>query len=708
MNDIIRAASTRARMLYEHYLIMLQVVDQDGKSIIAVSDQWLAVLGYTRDEVLGRVVTAFLTEQSRTMVETAYLPALLQTGHIQGVPCEMVKKDGATLTVCLTAVMEWDEAGRAPRWLMLLSDAHHQRQAEKLLEEISCRFATVGNDNFFQLLVSHLADLLQVRHAFVTECVNRALTRVRTLAYMQGREFVENIEYDLAGTPCEGVIGGALCYYPEQLNTFFPAETELASYLGAPCYDSQGNLLGHLAVLNDKPMQCQAQDLAILELFAARAGAELERKHAAERSQYSQKNLSQLNQQLEAYNRDLARLVSERTHELERRRQVAEGLRDLLTILNSNRPLEEILDYIVCAATQLLNTGSGAIYALQPNQKTLTAQATCGLPPAYAANLTFAADKSFLGQAIVKRQPVVVSNIAATLAEQQDGLDEQRQVLLTQHYHTLLTVPLLRQGQQQEVDKVYGAIALYYPEPRLFSDEEIGLVVAFATQAALAIENAQLRQRAEQNAIMAERSRLARELHDSVTQSLYSMTLLSEGWRRMAVKGELVQVDERLAELGELSRQALKEMRLLVHELLPPALEKEGLLGALYQRIAAVEKRAGIDARLVVDEVIELPPRLEAALYRIAQEALNNALKHADATTVAVSLRRAGEQIILEISDNGKGFAINVDSSQGGLGLITMRERAEQLGGALTIHSTPGRGTTIRMQVDLSALPNTP
>lgn len=701
MNEIVWAARERAQTLYHNALLMLQMVDQNGKVIVAVSDQWLAVLGYQREEVLGCAATAFLTEQSRRLVETTVVPALLQHGHLHSVPCEMVKKDGATLTVMLSAAVERDEQEQVVRWFMVLSD-QQQSQTEKWLVELLRGFATNDQCDFFHALVSHLADLLQVRNAFVTECVNRSLTRVRTLAFVQGRAFVENIEYDLAGTPCAGVMDGAICYYPEQLSSFFPTENKLTSYLGAPCYDSRGNLLGHLAVLNDKPMHCAAQDLAILELFAARAGAELERKQAIERAQAGQQGMDHLNQQLAAYNRDLAQQVADRTRELERRRQVAEGLRDLLTILNSNRPLQEILDYIVSAATQLLGTASGAIYSLQPNQKTLVVQATCGLPPAYATDLTFAADKSFLGQAIIKRQPVVVSNIAAALAEQQDSLDEQRQSLLTQHYHTLLTVPLLRQGQQQTVDKVYGALALYYPEQHSFSDEEIGVVVAFATQATLAIENAQLRQRVEQAAILTERSRLARELHDSVTQSLYSMSLLSEGWRRMAVRGELAQVDERLAELGELSGQALKEMRLLVHELLPPALEKEGLLGALYQRIAAVEKRAGIDARLLVDQVIELPSHLEAALYRITQEALNNALKHANATAVTVSLHTTDDQVMLAISDNGKGFA---HATGGGIGLITMRERAEQLGGRLTVDAAPGQGVTIRVQLPLPMHP---
>lgn len=700
MNAIVQAAQERAVALYDNYMMMLQMVDQEGKAIVAVSEQWLVTLGYRRNEVLGQTATAFLSEASRAIMEKSVLPLIVQTGYLQGIPCELQKKDGTTLPVLLSVMLERNDQGQALRWFMVLNDNVHQPQAEKLLTEIVRNFSA-ADDDFFQGLVSHIANLLQARNVFVTECVNRTLTRVRTLAFIQGRDFVENIEYDVTGTPCAGVIGGALCYYPEQLNALFPVGDALVSYLGAPCYDSQGQILGHLAVVNDKPLHCAAEDLTILELFAARAGAELERKQAVERQRSPQVELQQLNQQLAAYSRELAQQVADRTQELERRRQVAEGLRDLLTILNSNRPLQEMLDYIVKTATQLLGTSSGAIYALQPNGKTLVAQATCGLPPAYTANLTFAADKSFLGQAIVKRQPVVVSNIAATLAEQPDSLDEQRQALLTQHYHTLLTVPLLREGKQQAGDKLYGAIALYYALPRPFSDEEIALVVAFAAQAALAIENAQLRHHVEQTAIMTERSRLARELHDSVTQSLYSMTLLSEGWRRMAVRGELVQVDERLAELGELSRQALKEMRLLVHELLPPTLEKEGLLGALYQRMAAVEKRAGIDARLVVDEVLDLPTRVEAALYRIAQEALNNALKHAAATAVTVTLRREGDQLILEISDNGKGFIVADVAAQGGLGMNTMRERAEQVGGTLTIHATPGQGATVRVQVAL-------
>jgi signal transduction histidine kinase len=248
-------------------------------------------------------------------------------------------------------------------------------------------------------------------------------------------------------------------------------------------------------------------------------------------------------------------------------------------------------------------------------------------------------------------------------------------------------------------EEVYGCLVLFYSAPRRFSEEEISLAVVFADQVALAIENDRLKQRARQAAILEERGRLAREMHDSVTQSLYSLTLLAEGWQRMARSGKVKNLTEPLSELGEIAQQALKEMRLLVYELRPPMLEQVGLLGALNQRLAIVEKRAGVEARLLADEIDALPVSLEEELYRIAQEALNNSLKHAGATGVTVYLRKESEWLILEISDNGKGFDIHQEDGQGGLGLASMQERAERLGGSLEITCAPGQGTSVRVRV---------
>ena len=187
---------------------------------------------------------------------------------------------------------------------------------------------------------------------------------------------------------------------------------------------------------------------------------------------------------------------------------------------------------------------------------------------------------------------------------------------------------------------------------------------------------------------------------------------MAEAGQRLLGSGDIERARGYLIRLGEISQQALKEMRLLVYELRPLALRQAGLVGALQQRLDAVERRAGVDARLVViggdpgeRQEVELPADVEEALYRIAQEALNNALKHTQPSSVTVTLRIEGplasRRVELEVADDGTGFdAVAIPGGAGGgaggIGVISMRERADKVGGTLTIHSAPGEGTTIK------------
>ena len=204
-----------------------------------------------------------------------------------------------------------------------------------------------------------------------------------------------------------------------------------------------------------------------------------------------------------------------------------------------------------------------------------------------------------------------------------------------------------------------------------------------------------LRKSEMEKAVAGERNRLARELHDSVTQSLYSLTLLAAAGQRMIQAEDLQQIAGNQTRLGEIAQQALQEMRLLVYELRPLALESDGLIGALEQRLETVERRAVIQARVLVEGEVELTPDLEEELYRVAQEALNNALKHAGATQVVLSVRATEESVVLEVADDGQGFDPAEIHDAGGLGLIGMQERADKIGGQLTIHSAPGEGTRV-------------
>jgi signal transduction histidine kinase len=204
---------------------------------------------------------------------------------------------------------------------------------------------------------------------------------------------------------------------------------------------------------------------------------------------------------------------------------------------------------------------------------------------------------------------------------------------------------------------------------------------------------------AEELAIAKERNRLARDLHDSVAQTLYGLTLQAEAASRQLDGGKLTAVQSKLAEMQESAQQTLLETRLLIYELRPPILERDGLIAALKARLDAVESRSGLIVQQSFPEAINLPAKVETGLYRIAQEALNNVIKHAQADEVKVAVRLGNGRVILQISDDGVGFAPT--AGLGGMGLAGMRERAEQIGGTLHLESEPGRGTGIRVEVEI-------
>ncbi|HSG18594.1 MAG TPA: two-component regulator propeller domain-containing protein [Anaerolineae bacterium] len=214
-----------------------------------------------------------------------------------------------------------------------------------------------------------------------------------------------------------------------------------------------------------------------------------------------------------------------------------------------------------------------------------------------------------------------------------------------------------------------------------------------------------LAQERTEAAVAAERNRLARDLHDSVTQSLYSLTLFAEATRHAAEAQGDREVERQSSQIGRIAQQALKEMRLLVYELRPLELEQAGLVRALRQRLEAVEGRAGIEGRVVVEDSrgapAALPPEIEQQLYYIAQEALNNALKHASAGSVTVYLRLSAGQVELEVVDDGQGFDPESLPDQAGMGLANIRERAWKMGGTAIIHSAHDAGTQIKVTANL-------
>ncbi|MFJ4335942.1 MULTISPECIES: GAF domain-containing sensor histidine kinase [unclassified Streptomyces] len=232
-----------------------------------------------------------------------------------------------------------------------------------------------------------------------------------------------------------------------------------------------------------------------------------------------------------------------------------------------------------------------------------------------------------------------------------------------------------------------------------FTPDDEELLGILAQHAAIALTNARLYERSRELTIAEERSRLAHELHDAVSQKLFSLRLTAQAATALVdrdparAKGELHQV-------ATLAAEAADELRAAVVELRPAALEEDGLVATLRTQIQVLDRAHAAHVTFAGHGVKALPAAQEEALLRVAQEALHNALRHSGAEHVAVTLHRRGTGTVLRITDDGGGFDPRTVRRAGRhLGLVSMRDRASGTGGRLTVRSAPGEGTTIEMEV---------
>lgn len=296
----------------------------------------------------------------------------------------------------------------------------------------------------------------------------------------------------------------------------------------------------------------------------------------------------------------------------------------------------------------------------------------------------------FRSQIIRTRQPLLVN---ANVAEEATRLG-QPTLPGTDTPKSWLGAPML------VGDQVIGILSVQnLDEENAFEESDVRFLQMFAASISIALENARLYEQAQRLAVLEERQRLARELHDSVTQSLYGINLYVEAAAGQMMLGQTEQVRQYLSDIQATAQESLAEMRLLIYELRPPILEHEGLAAAIQNRLYSVEHRAGLKFSLENNLEERLAPALEEGLYRIAHEALNNILKHSRAKNVTIRIQPAQEKIVMEIADDGVGFEPETACREGCLGIVSMRERAQALGGRLTVDSGPGNGARIRVEV---------
>ncbi|MEI7030081.1 GAF domain-containing sensor histidine kinase [Streptomyces pratensis] len=254
-------------------------------------------------------------------------------------------------------------------------------------------------------------------------------------------------------------------------------------------------------------------------------------------------------------------------------------------------------------------------------------------------------------------------------------------------------------------DEIIGALFLankQCPKPEGgygFTAEDEELLSIFAQHAAIALTNARLYERSRELTIAEERSRLAHELHDAVSQKLFSLRLTAQAAAALVdrdpgrAKGELQQV-------ADLAAEAVEELRAAVVELRPAALDEDGLIATLRTQVQVLDRAHTAEVAFESSGVRALPAAQEEALLRVAQEALHNALRHSGAQRVGVTLARRGRSTVLRVTDDGRGFEPTAVRRAGRhLGLVSMRHRASSVGGRLTVASEPGKGATIEMEV---------
>ena len=379
--------------------------------------------------------------------------------------------------------------------------------------------------------------------------------------------------------------------------------------------------------------------------------------------------------------------VRERTRELE-------ILNSIAAAVNRSLNLREVLQYAIDITTDALGLEAGAAFRLDEEiagdrDPLLFLLAHRGLSAEF---LPFVERLPLRGSMVEKALP---AGGPLTWTPSEHSLEPVRQALAREGLALGISVPFVAQG------RLLGAMVLGSRRKRLMDPEELSLLASIGQEVSMAVKNAQLYDRAQQMAAMEERNRLAQELHDSVTQSLYSLTLYAETAARMLEAGKPRKAADQLRELSDTAREALQEMRLLIFDLKPLDLQKAELADAIRSRLDTVESRVGLKADLRVTGEARIGEALKLELYHVAREALNNVLKHAGARHVSVALRLSPDEAALEVDDDGKGFEPCAGRASGGLGLAGMAERARRVGGELTVRSRPGSGTKVSFRAPL-------
>jgi ligand-binding sensor domain-containing protein/signal transduction histidine kinase len=390
-----------------------------------------------------------------------------------------------------------------------------------------------------------------------------------------------------------------------------------------------------------------------------------------------------------ARNTELEALISERTSEIDLRRQELEALYQADTLMHRSLHLDHVLQALVDVAVDILNANKSAVYTWKEDADVLVLRVNRGFHTDNIDRFTCSTVEGLLGMVIARGELLILEDLLNTPYQDIES-PTCYQAYLDEDVRSLMYLPIRIAGE------VFGVFVVCFTKSHAFGEEEVRLFAALAQRAGLAIENAQLYESAQLLAVIEERGRLARDLHDSVKQKTFAaLAQLSSASRLMDNDPPRARTPVDSAE--ELMHEVLQELNVMIDEMYPVALKERGLTAALRAYVDDWSDQSSTLVDLHVNGVPKISMEKAQALYRITQEALSNVSRHSQANEVVVSLHGNRENIELMVEDDGCGF--DPQDVQAGVGLRSMRERVEKFNGSFQIESEHGSGTRLTAKI---------
>jgi len=706
-------SETRYRQLFDSNLIGAMYTSVSG-GILDANEKFIEMVGYSASDIkAGRLRWMDITPPEYKAQAESNAEQLRATGIFKPVEKEYIRKDGSRVPVLVTSALLEGSTAEAITFVVDITEHKHAEQAMRQHAESLANGQTAALNRTLTLLATEPS--LDTALSHVLKAISEQLSVTSSglhLADLNPSDTLLHMNYDDGQITRGEDISDPSAVHPRHVALIterwkaqkegFPKPVILDVATSSEFDDQRrahllankihtlllvpllvhNRLVGTLSIRIKERRALRAAEIELAQALAQQASLAVHLTHLAERS----RQVAILEE------RNLA--ATGRAAELARANQ---ALKQTLDVLANDPEINEVLGHVLTVVTQVLEGSVSTLWLRDRDTETaklhlvfrdgrLVSGAKSG--HRLAGQTLDLSRQDLFAFAVFRRGRPVWHEVAIS-----EALDEAAKTYLReQGVKALLGIPLIL------ADKAIGAIVVRFPELRQFGSVELELAQGLAQQATLALQLTRLAEQARKAAITEERNRMAREIHDTLAQS-FTGVLIQLQAARQVLDGVNLEATQHLESAIALARVGLTEARRSVRGLRPQLLRDGNITTALDQLVRQLGTDSLVRINFSADGDAQrlMSPDIESNLLRISQEAITNAMKHSGANQINVRLSAGPEAVQLAIEDNGAGFDPHVNSLSRGFGLISMQERADRIGGDLTILTKPGAGTKIHL-----------